>query len=206
MRLLEPQNKRRGPRKSDARLNQIVDTAAQCFATNGYDATSLQDIADVVGIRKSSLYAHVASKQELLIKILDTYINDMLAHANGIYQLDVSATEKLSAIIHTLYSAIEQYRAHVTVFFEEMRYLKKPEFAAIKEKREEFERILVQIIQDGVRGGEFVQFNARIVTFLAVGVVTWSYRWFNPHGPMSIDEITEMTMSVLMTGIQQPLK
>jgi AcrR family transcriptional regulator len=204
MRSLDPQSKRRGPRKSDARLNQIVETAAQCFATNGYDATSLQDIAVVVGIRKSSLYAHVASKQELLIKILDSYITDMLAQANVIYKIDVSATEKLSAIIRMLYSAIERYRAHVTVFFEEMRYLEKPEFVAIREKREEFERILVRVIQDGVRQGEFVQFNARIVTFLAVGVVTWSYRWFNPHGSMSVDEITKMTMSILMTGIQQP--
>lgn len=190
--------------KRQDRLNQIVDIAAACFAEGGYDATSLQDIADVVGIRKSSLYAHVASKQELLIKILDSYTTDMLAHANRIYKLDISATEKFAAIIKMLYSAIEQYRTHVTVFFEEMRYLKKPEFVAIREKREEFEQILVRIIEEGIRDREFVPFNARIVTFLTVGVVNWSFRWFNPDGPLSIDEITEMTMSILMTGIQRP--
>jgi len=196
--------RKRGPKKSDLRLNQIIESAASCFARNGYDETSLQDIANVVGIRKSSLYAHVTSKQELLLKILDAYITDMLAGANAIADSPLSARDKLSRLFHLLYEAIEKYRDHVTVFFEEMRYLEHPDFVAIRRKRDEFEKLTIGIIEEGVSKGEFVPLNPRIVSFFVVGLATWSYRWFNPRGRLNVREITDLTMQVLIDGLGTP--
>lgn len=188
--------------RRDSRLRQIVDISAAQFAQRGYDATSLQDIAESVGIKKSSLYAHVSSKQELLRSILDIYITDMLDNATRIYASEATPAEKLREVIRMLYAAIGEFKNHVTVFFEEMRYLLHPEFSDIRTKRDAFERLMVMIVKDGIDQGDFVDFDPRIVTFHAVGVVTWSYRWFNPDGRMSIDEMTDLTMRLLIDGMK----
>lgn len=57
---------------------RILDEALKLFSTNGYDATSIREIAEAVGIRKASLYSHFSSKQE----ILDT----LIAQLHEIYE------------------------------------------------------------------------------------------------------------------------
>lgn len=190
----------RSPRNGETRSQQIVEIAAAQFASRGYAATSLQDIAEVVGVKKSSLYAHFASKQELLIKILDAYITDMLEMMVQTYAQTLTPTEKLRQVVHFLYEAIGRYRNHVIVFFEELNYLVEPEFEAIRIKRDGFERLFTQVVIDGIEAGELEDVDPQLLTFHAVGMVTWAYKWFNPNGRLSIDEVAEFAFNLLMNG------
>ncbi len=56
--------------KSNTR-DEILEAALDLFSVNGYEATSISQIADVVGIRKASLYSHFANKQEILDTVVD---------------------------------------------------------------------------------------------------------------------------------------
>ncbi len=57
---------------------QILEVALDLFSVNGYEATSISQIADAVGIRKASLYSHFASKQD----ILDTLVEELTEEYN----------------------------------------------------------------------------------------------------------------------------
>lgn len=61
--------------------NEILDAALQLFSVQGYDATSISQIADAVGIRKASLYSHFASKQAILDTLLDTALQQYEEHS-----------------------------------------------------------------------------------------------------------------------------
>ncbi len=67
---------------------QILDAATRLFARRGFDGTSLQDIADAVGIRKASLFHHFPSKEDLRIKVLDK----LLSHWNEVVPRILAAT------------------------------------------------------------------------------------------------------------------
>ena len=55
--------------KSSTR-EQILEAALALFAVNGYEATSISQLADAVGIRKASLYSHFSNKQDILDTVL----------------------------------------------------------------------------------------------------------------------------------------
>jgi AcrR family transcriptional regulator len=79
------------------RRDDILQAAAQIFRQKGYNAASMQDIADAVGLQKASLYYHVSSKQEILLDLLNHALDLLITDMESILQADVPADEKLHA-------------------------------------------------------------------------------------------------------------
>ena len=183
------------------RTAQIVETAAELFAEHGYGATSLQDIADAAGIRKASLYAHVTHKEQFLEIICEDYMDRAVENAQAVYAMDGTAIEKITEIVRFLFGSIEHYRAHVTVFLQEMRHLDNEGFQEVRRKRDGWERILVAIFRDGMTAGELREFEPRVVAFLFVGMVQWAYRWYSPGGELDVDQLTALAVDLIARGI-----
>ena len=61
--------------------DQILEIALDLFSVNGYEATSISQIADAVGIRKASLYSHFSSKQDILDNVVDAVLNGYAEHS-----------------------------------------------------------------------------------------------------------------------------
>lgn len=61
--------------------DEILDVALDLFSVNGYEATSISQIADAVGIRKASLYSHFASKQDILDNVVDSVLKGYAEHS-----------------------------------------------------------------------------------------------------------------------------
>ncbi|MDP1794547.1 MAG: TetR/AcrR family transcriptional regulator, partial [Acidimicrobiales bacterium] len=179
-----PMSRTTRPAKT-ARTAQIINAAADLFAERGFDATSIQDIAEASGIRKASLYAHVTHKAQFLQIICDDYITRAVENAQAVYASEGNADEKLRQIVHFLYGSIECYRSHVVVFLQEARYVDGEGFEEVRRKRDGWERIVVAILRDGMATGELRQSDhSRIVAFLLVGMVQWAYRWYRPTGDL----------------------
>lgn len=187
--------------RREPRAREIVTIAATLFAQKGFEATSLQNIADAAGIRKSSLYAHIPSKEHLLHTIFEDYIDRMLDEAQTILASDERPLAKLRAVIRALYAAIDEFKPHVTVFFEEMRYLELESFANVRDKRDGYERIVVAILREGIEAGDFRPVNSRVVTYHLAGMTGWAYRWYKPDGPLDLDGLTELTLDLVINGI-----
>lgn len=183
------------------RTAQIIEVAVELFAERGYDATSLQDIADAVGIRKATLYAHITHKEQFLQIICETYMNEAVNNAEAVYASDATAKEKLNEIAHFLFASIERYRPHVTVFLQEMRHLDNEGFHEVRRKRDRWERIVVTILEDGAASGELRVAEPRVVAFLFVGMVQWAYRWYRPTGELDVDQLTALTVDMIAKGI-----
>lgn len=183
------------------RTAQIVETAAELFAKRGYDATSLQDIADAAGIRKASIYAHVTHKEEFLRIICEGYMDRAVENAQAAYAMQATSIEKLTEIVRFLFGSIEHYRSHVTVFLQEMRYLENDGFQDVRRKRDGWERVLVAIFQDGMAAGELREFEPRVVAFLFVGMIQWAYQWYSPKGELGVHELTALAIDVVTKGI-----
>ena len=66
--------------KSNTR-EEIVEAALELFAVNGYEATSISQLADAVGIRKASLYSHFAGKQDILDTVVETVLKGYAGHS-----------------------------------------------------------------------------------------------------------------------------
>lgn len=107
---------------------RILDAALELFSTQGFEATSIAQIADAVGVRKASLYSHFDSKQDILDRLIESIMEDYTKHSvrsladrigdeldpDGVVQL---VTEQIRYTVHDEHVSrarkmltIEQYR------------------------------------------------------------------------------------------------
>ena len=185
-----------------ARRAEMVQVAARLFSERGYHGTSIQHLADALGLQKGSLYSHIGSKEELLFDVVNDGADRFLERGEQALQMKTFAAVKLRRLLVAhVETAIEHLDA-ATVFLNEWRYLSEDKRAIVKMKRDRYENIVRRIIDEGITSGEFrddanVRFAARLV--LSAG--NWTYAWFKPGGELGPTEIGERFADLLIRGL-----
>src|SRR5687767_13354752 len=166
-------------RPAGTRRNEMVQAAARLFSERGYHGTSIQHLADALGLQKGSLYSHIGSKEELLFDVVNEGADRFLERGEHALQMKAFAAVRLRRLlVGHVETAIEHLDA-ATVFLNEWRYLSEDKRAIGQMKRARYENIVRRIIDEGITSGEFrddanVRFAARLV--LSAG--NWTYAWF----------------------------
>lgn len=185
-----------------ARRAELVAAAAHLFSERGYHGTSMQHLAEALGLQRGSLYAHIGSKEELLFAVVDEGAARFLERGEKAAAMQALAAVRLRALlVGHIETAIEHLPA-ATVFLNEWRYLSEPLRATVQAKRDLYESLVRQIIEDGIVAGEFrpdadVRFAARLV--LSAG--NWTYAWYRPGGELGPREIGERFTQLLLRGL-----
>jgi TetR/AcrR family transcriptional regulator, cholesterol catabolism regulator len=185
------------------RRAELIAAAARLFSERGYHGTSIQHLADELGLQKGSLYAHIGSKEDLLFEVVNDGADRFLERGEAALAMEAFATVRLRRLlVGHIETAIEHLEA-ATVFLNEWRYLSEEKRAIVKDKRDRYENIVRRIIEDGIAAGEFrddanVRFAARLV--LSAG--NWTYAWFKPGGALGPTEIGERFADLLIRGLE----
>src|SRR5262245_10479715 len=190
-----------------ATLDDIVSAAAKVFRTKGYHAATVRDIAEEVGILKGSLYHHFASKEELLYLVVKEPIAQMYRTISGIAAADVSAAEKLRQAISAHLEAFDRHYPHLLVYLRERESVERRFREMIGFSPKEYERCWQQILREGVENGEFrPDLDIQVASYGLLGMLNWSYKWYDPQGRLSVREVAEEFTSLALAGIaaEQP--
>jgi AcrR family transcriptional regulator len=189
------------------RRAEIVATAAGLFHKQGYQATSLADVAEAVGTDRATLYYYVGSKEELLDAVVSDVVRANLAAAETIRDSDEAAPVKLRRLVVDimdqyarnypfLYVYVQENLAHVTgkreAWAQEMRAINR-----------RYEDAVTAIIADGIADGSLRAVGEpRVLAYGLLGMVSWSSRWFNPQrsGP-DATTIGETYAELLLSGM-----
>jgi AcrR family transcriptional regulator len=197
----------RTPSRTTARRelveNEIYEQASRLFAERGFAGTSLQDIADAMGITRPALYYYVKSKDDLLAKLVTELTEGAAARIRRISRrTDLTPAERLRALAHLLCVA----RATEPARF---RLLDRSESdlpaeiaqAHLKGKRnllDEFSRVVDQ----GVLAGQFRPVDVRVAALGIIGMCNWVAWWFHPGPEHPVDpvadQIAEMAVATLL--------
>lgn len=186
------------------RRAEMVRAAARLFSERGYHGTSMQHLADALGLQRGSLYAHIGSKQELLFDVVEEGANRFLERGEKAVGMQAMAAVRLRRLlVGHVETAIEHLDA-ATVFLNEWRYL-SPELAAVVQaKRDRYENMVRQIIEDGIKAKEFrPDVNVRFAARLVLSAGNWTYAWFRPGGEMGATEIGERFAELLIKGLEE---
>jgi AcrR family transcriptional regulator len=190
-----------GPRT--ARRAEMVAVAARLFSERGYHGTSMQHLADALGLQRGSLYAHIGSKEELLFDVVNEGADRFLERGADAAAGPGRPAAKLRALlVGHVETAIEHLDA-ATVFLNEWRYLSHDLRSVVQDKRDRYEAMVRGIVDEGVVDGEFrrdadVRFAARLV--LSAG--NWTYAWYRPGGELGPTEIGEKFAELLLRGLE----
>lgn len=189
-------------RASQERRKEIFEAAARIFSEKGYAATSIQDVADAVGILKGSLYYYIDSKEDLLYGVIQDAHETGLANLERVEGLAGNALVKLRYVIEAhLRSNIENL-VKVGVFFHDFRSLSGQRHDYIIQERDQYDQRIRQLIREGQEEGVITpDIDPKIATLAILGMVNWVYQWYRPMGPESPEELASTFADLVLGGL-----
>jgi AcrR family transcriptional regulator len=186
------------------RLTQqaIVAGAAELFATRGFGATSLDDIAEKLGAGKASLYYHVKNKEEILRLIFLTVLTASEEPLRRIVEADLPPREKLRRAIEHQASVAADRSPAMIVFYREQFHLTGPFAREITLRKKTYERFFAQIIEEGQAQQVFQpDADPKIITFGLLGMCNWLSQWYRASGQYTPQHIAAMFIHLVEEGL-----
>lgn len=171
--------------------SRILSTTVELFYENGYENTTLEAVADRLGVSKPFIYAHFNSKADLLAEICSKAITSSLAAIDAALAEKATPREQLDDMAKRFVVAVCEAQPYLAIFAREEKNLRPEDFERISTMRREFDRKLTGILKAGMESGEFHTADARIAALAIGGMVSWSYVWYRPQGRLSIAEIAD---------------
>lgn len=188
----------------DAKRLEVVDVAARLFALRGYHATSIDDLVEATGIKRGGLYHYISGKQDLLVAIHERFIEPLLVASRAVAAERLPADEAVRKLAHALMNVIAEYRNEVTVFLHEWRAIEPgPAWTRVRAARREFEGIVRDVLIQGDREGTLELDDPLLASFAFLGMINYSYQWYDPAGPKSADEIAESFSTIFLDGVRR---
>lgn len=178
----------------------IIQAAIYLFNQNGYHATSMQDVAEAVAIKKPSLYHHFTSKEAILLAILESGMDRLIREIEAISETQQSSANKLRAAIRAHANIIAANPDAAAVFLREDRGLGDGYMAHYLARRDQFEHLFRGIVQEAVNNGEFHAVDVPVAVQALLGMVNWMTRWYRADGRLTADEIAESFASLFLFG------
>jgi AcrR family transcriptional regulator len=180
----------------------IVQAAAQIFRQKGYHAASMQDIADAVGLQKASLYHHFASKQDILLEILDEALDLLIADMQAVLDTDLPPEDQLRQAMRAYVSRVTQEASLAAVLQLEHRNLDPRRRARHVTRRDRYDNLWRELIRRGIEREAFRPMDERMVTFALLGIQNWMITWYRPEGRLPAAEIADQFADLMLNGLR----
>ncbi len=187
-----------------SRKEVIRSCAARLFRKKGYNATSMRDIAEAVGIKAASIYNHIKSKQELLEDLLL-----MMAHlfSKGMEDISrsssLSSEQKLERLIALHIRLTVENTDAIALVAGEWVHLKSPAREEYLVLRETYENQFKAIIDTGKTEGLFKEIDTEIILFSTLSTLRWLYSWYSKNRQYNIVELERQMTQCLIAGIKR---
>lgn len=184
------------------RIKEIIAAAAKLFQEKGYHATTIQDVADEVGMLKGSLYYHIKSKEELLYLVTKEPIRELIDRQKKLMESPLPPRHKIVEFTRSHLRAFEDNYPHMFVFLQEKASLSGPVQAEVAGIDFRYEALLEAILHEGVEKGDFRrELDLKMMAFSILGMCNWMFKWYTTGGRLTIDEIAYHMAEIVLNGI-----
>jgi AcrR family transcriptional regulator len=200
---------------------EILRTAARLFQQQGYDGTSMNDIADALKLSKGGLYHHFQSKEEILF--------DLMSHAMDITEQQVIAPvklianpeDRLRALIRLHIGVVLKERdREITVMLHENHPLTPTLRKRINTRKKDYvhfvENLIAEVqsnLQDprgaSNTGPSKKPVTPRAAAFALLGMINWIYQWYRPDGSLQEESLVQQYTEIFFQGalgLQSPFR
>ncbi|MGE5689345.1 MAG: TetR/AcrR family transcriptional regulator, partial [Pseudomonadota bacterium] len=174
--------------------------AARLFAERGYHGTSIDQLAKAMGVQKGSLYAHIASKQDLLY---ETMREGAAAFHGALDAIDeaLPPAERIRQALRAHLRVVADQLDVATVFVREWRYLEGERRDEIVAARRRYEERFRGLFREGRELGELrTDLDEAAAALLALSALNWAYTWLTPG--RDTDELADRFYAVLLDGMR----
>src|SRR5262245_20173121 len=152
-------------------------------------------------MKKGNLYYYFKNKEEILFACHQYSLDRLTNLLDDINRSSASADDKLRRLIvsfvHTILDEL-----HGTALFLDLEALSPAHLTAVIVRRDQFERGVRAVLEDGMASGTFARGDPKLLAFALFGAVNWIPRWFNPEGPASSQQIADLFAEFFIAGLR----
>lgn len=192
-----------GDRKPrEERWAELLDVAAEVFFEKGYDATSLQEIADRTGILKGSIYYYINTKGDLLAHLLREAHQTGLGNIEPIARRDDNPVRRLEDMIRAHVNYVCSDRVRTAVFVHERKRLTPEQRKEYLGDEHAYRRLFQGVIMEGQEQGLIdAGLDPKLLSLCLLGSLNSLYQWYRPDGGFNIEKIADHYVAISLNGI-----
>ncbi|MDR6865814.1 AcrR family transcriptional regulator [Microbacterium resistens] len=180
---------------------QVLAVAVRLFTEQGYDATSIADLSQALGLTKSALYHHFSSKEELLALALERALSGLEGALETAVAEQTTATDRLTAVVRGAVEVLTAAQPHVTLLLR-LRGNSPVELEAMERRRRFDQRISALVREAQDEGTIRTDIDAGTVTRLVFGMINSVVEWYRPDGRIDRALLGEDVLTLALDGLR----
>ncbi len=183
-----------------ARRAELTRAAARLFAEKGYHGTSVNDLAEALGVQKGSLYSHIDSKADLLWEVARGGSDAFHAALDAVPE-DGAVLDRIEAALRAHLRVVAEQLDVATVFVREWRYLEGERRATFVAERRRYEERIRALFREGREHGELrTDLDDATAALLMLSAANWAYTWLRPG--VDTDALADRFTAQLFDGMR----
>ena len=168
---------------------RIIEEAVKLFYARGFTGTTLDDIAAELGVTKPFIYTHFRSKVELLAALCKPTIELSLAAVENAAREPGSPSRRLYRAVVDFTHVVLSRQPNIAIYFREEKNLAADALAEINALRKKFDRVLSELLAEGVAAGDFRIADVNLTALAIGGMISWAYTWHRPGGRLKLEDM-----------------
>jgi AcrR family transcriptional regulator len=179
---------------------RLLKAAATLFKNNGFDRTTVRELAKAVGIQSGSLFHHYPNKQEILKQVMRQGILLTTHRVKHALALNDSVEDKLQALILCEFQAILlDTGAQMSVLVYEWRALNEENQIHMLALRGEYEKLWLDLLTLAQQQN-IIDMSPNILRRLLTGAISWSINWYKASGDVTLEQLAQMTLRLALSS------
>lgn len=197
-----PERRRTNNTRKELVRERMLEKSAELFCANGFSRTSINDIADALSLKRSSVYHYFPNKEEI-IKAL--FIEEYARRCNELVELferrELTALERLELAIEGAIAQRLKGGSRFLIFDRLEAEVPEDLRANYNRSRRQILDLYIRLISDGIGSNEFRAVDPQMAAFALIGMSNWTALWFSPKGRLTPNQIAKVLVNLFVHGI-----
>jgi AcrR family transcriptional regulator len=168
---------------------------------HSYQAFTLRQLADKVGLKVGSLYNYIDSKHDLLARLVVAHLEDLLESAARAIPEDGDPIEGIVAFVRFHLNYHMDKKKEVSIGSSELRSLEPRTYRRVVAMRRQYEQILVRLLDRAKRARLISTTDTQVAAYAILAMLTGICAWYNPKGRLRKEELLELHTNLVLKGL-----
>lgn len=185
----------------ECRREQIFAAGARLFAEKGYERTSLQQVADLLGVTKPALYYYYRSKEDLLFEILSFCIDHVTRDIREVLAHDMAPGQRLARLIRGYVQFFASHPHELTILSTAVDSLSEEHRAVIVDKQRTYLGCVRAIVSALLAQRPGAGLDETACAFALLGMMNWIFKWYDPQGALGPEQLADQFQELYCYGV-----
>lgn len=178
----------------------ILSKAARLFAKNGYERTSVSDLVTACSLSRGAIYHYFESKEAILFAMLGKLVLSLLDRLEAARAEDGAPTQKLLRVVEEFFLHNASSPDEQVILLNDLGALSKSEQKHIIDIERKIINLIADVLIENDIRRKLTAENKKIYTMMFVGIINYTYTWYDPKGDVKPRELARMATDLFLHG------